>query len=289
MTSSQIASSVGRVPKRRTRPATALPSYVVLCLGSVIMLVPFVWMVLTSFKTFAETLMVPIQWLPAKFSLENYSQVLRNLSFGTYYINTIFVTLSITTGQAFICSLAAFAFARLKFPLKDPLFLLVLAVLMVPMQMIIIPEYLLCSSLRIVNTLWGIIIPGLPSAFATFFLRQGFMELPQELEDSAKIDGCSYFRTYWNIMLPLCKSPMIAFVIFTVLWAWNDLLWPLIITSSDQVRVLSIGIAVLQGAHYTEFQLLMAASVIATIPVLVVFTVGQRYFLEGMALSGIKA
>lgn len=264
-------------------------SHIILVFGAFIMLIPFVWMILTSFKSFAETMHIPIVWIPSKFSFENYADVLQRLNFGRYYINTIFVTVSITLCQMFLCSLAAYSFGRLEFPGRDAMFFVLLSMLMIPAQMTLIPSYLLMSSFGWVDTFWALIVPNLFSAYGTFFLRQFFKTLPKELEDAAKIDGCSYFRTYWNIMLPLCGSAFIAFGIFTILWAWNDLLWPLIVTSSDMKRLLSVGMATLVGQHSTEYQRLMAAGVMATIPMILVFTIGQKQFISGIAVTGIKA
>jgi multiple sugar transport system permease protein len=262
---------------------------IILIMGSVVMVIPFLWMILTSFKTLVETNHIPMIWLPSKFNFDNYFEVLDKLSFGKYYLNTIFITLSITLGQVFICSLAAYSFARLNFPGRNKIFFLLLCVLMIPSQMIIIPQYLLMVGFKWLNTYLALIIPNLPSAYGTFFLRQFFLTLPKELEDSAKIDGCSYFRTYWKIMLPLCSNALIAFTIFTVLWAWNDLLWPLIVTSKDSMRVLPVGIATLCGQYVTDYNLLMAASVMAILPMVVMYIFGQKYFISGIALTGIKA
>ena len=252
------------------------------------MLLPFAWMFLTSFKTYAESVVVPIQWLPSKLMWENYQDVLNKLDVGTYYINTIIVTIASTIGQVIICSLAAYAFGRLQFRGKALLFSFVMASLLIPMQMTLIPKYLLCMKLSLVDTLAGIVIPGLFNAYGVFFLRQFFMMLPKSLEESARIDGCSYFRTFWSIMLPLCSNGLVAFSILVILWAWNDLLWPLVITSSNNTRVLSLGIASLQGEHLTDYPLMMAASVMATFPMIAVFIVGQKKFIAGIATTGFK-
>jgi len=159
----------------------------------------------------------------------------------------------------------------------------------VPIQMTLIPNYSLLNSLGWVDTFWALTVPHFASAYGTFFLRQFFKTIPQELEESARIDGCSYFRIYWNIFLPLCGSAIAAFSIFTILWAWNDLLWPLIMTSSNARRVLSVGIATLQGQYATQYNLLMAASVMATLPMIIIFIIGQKQFISGIAITGIKA
>lgn len=269
------------------RAATAL-KVLILSIGAVIMVIPFVWMVLTSFKTLAEVNHIPMIWWPSSFALTNYQEVLGRLNFILYFKNTLINTVLITGGQVVLCALAAYAFARLRFPGRDKIFFVILAVMMVPSQMTIIPQYLIVGKLGWLNTYAALIIPQLFSAYGTFFLRQFFLTLPRELEDSAKIDGCSYFRTFWKIMLPLCSNGLIAFGIFTVLWAWNDLLWPLLVTTNDNMRVLSVAIATLNGYYVTDYNLLMAASVLAILPMVVMYIIGQKHFIEGIAVSGIK-
>ena len=188
----------------------------------------------------------------------------------------------------FLCSLAAFAFARMSFPGQKFLFFLLLTVFMVPAQMTLIPKYLIMVKLQWVDTLQGIIVPGIFSVYTVFMLKQAFEGLPKELEESAKLDGCSFFRIYWNILLPLCKSSLIAMGVLNVLWCWNELLWPLIVTSSDKLRVLAVAMATLQGEHGTKYQLIMAAGVIAVAPMLVMYIICQRYFIAGIAATGIK-
>lgn len=260
-----------------------------LIVGAIIMVFPFIWMLLTSLKTFPEAIHVPIVWFPEEWMFSNYAEVLDKLNFGVYYRNTIIMTVSILVGQLTLCSLAGFAFARLNFRFKNAIFFCILSVLMVPPQMTLIPRYLMMDYLGWVDTFKGLIIPMIPSAYGTFFLRQFFLSLPRELEDSARIDGCSYFRIYWNIMLPLCTSALVAYGILNFLASWNDLLWPLIVTNTENMRVLSIAMAGMQGQHGTQYQLLMAASVMATIPTILVFMLGQKHFIKGIALTGIKA
>ena len=207
--------------------------YLFLTLGAVIMVIPFAWMFLTAFKTFPETMKLPIKWLPDRFILDNFAEVLSRLNFGTYYVNTVIVATSVTVLQLFVCSMAAYGFARLNAPGKGILFMFVLAMLMIPIQMTMLPSFVLLNKLKMINTIWVLIIPHMASSYGTFFLRQFFATLPKELEDAARIDGCSYFRCYWNIILPLCGTAVAAFAIFTVLWAWNDLLWPLIMTTQS--------------------------------------------------------
>lgn len=274
--------------QKKSNLVNKIISYTVLLLGSVIMLVPFVWMVLTSFKTYAETVRIPIQWFPSQWSLDNYREVLLKLDFIRYYGNTIMVTVLTLVLMMFIGSLSAFAFARMNFPFKNVIFYMLLTVFMVPAQMTMIPKYLIVSSLGWVDSLKALVIPNLFSVYTMFMLRQFFSAIPQELEDAGKIDGCSYFRLYWNIELPLCRSSFVAMTVLNVLWCWNDLLWPLIATSSDKMRVLSVAMATLQGQHGTEYHLLMAAGVMAIIPMVIIYIFGQRYFIEGIAFTGVK-
>ena len=261
----------------------------VLSVGALIMIVPFAWMALTSFKTYAETLKQPIQWLPSAIQFGNYREVLNKLTFSRYYFNTIVVTVSITVLQMLFCSMAAYGFARLRFPGSTALFFILLSMLMIPQQMTLIPSFVLLTKLRWIDTYWALIVPNLFSAYGTFFLRQFFLSLPKELEEAAIIDGCSRGGIYLRIFMPLCGSALAAFSVFTVMWAWNDLMWPLIMTSKDSVRVLSVGIATLVGQHSTKNNLLMAASMLATVPMIVLFIVLQKQFIAGVATTGLKA
>lgn len=262
--------------------------YALLAVGSVIMLLPFAWMLLTSFKTYAETLVQPIQWLPSGLNMENYREVLERLNFGRYYLNTIFVTVAVTAFQILFCSMAAYGFGRLRFPGRNALFFILLSVLMIPQQMTLLPSYVLLNRLHWIDTYWALTVPQFFSAYGTFFLRQFFMTLPRELEEAAIIDGCSHPRIYCQIVMPLCRTAIAAFAIFTVLGVWNDLLWPLIVTGKDSIRVLSVGVATLVGQYSTKNNLLMAASVLVTVPVVGLFLIGQKQFIAGIAITGIK-
>lgn len=272
---------------KRSVPST-VGMYAILILGAVVMLVPFLWMVLTSFKTYAETVRIPVVWFPAEWNFNNYEEVLLRLDFLQYYKNTILVTVLVTTIMLFIGSLSAFTFARMHFPFQNGLFYMLLLVFMVPAQMTMIPKYFIISRLGWVDSLLALVVPNVFSVYTMFMLKQFFSSLPRELEDAGKIDGCSWFRLYWNIEMPLCKSSIVAITVLNVLWCWNDLLWPLIATSTDKMRVLSVAMATLQGQHGTEYHLLMAAGVMATIPMLIMYIFGQKYFMTGIAFSGLK-
>lgn len=273
---------------RNTAVLTRVFVVLLLAAGAVIMTIPFLWMVLTSFKTYPETLKVPIQWLPDTWMFDNFRKVLNDMSFGKYYVNTLQMTILSVGGQLFFCSLAAYAFARLRFPGKNLLFSLLLIVFMVPSQMTIIPKYLLMVRLSWIDSMKALVLPNIFSVFTVFMLRQFFATLSGELEDAAKIDGCSPFRTYWSIMLPLTKTALITVGVLNTLAVWNDLLWPLIVVSGDRKRVLSVALAVMQGQHGARNNLLMAGSVLATLPTLLIYVLGQKHITIGIANTGIK-
>lgn len=254
--------------------------------GSVIMVGPFLWMILTSLKTLAEASQIPPKILPSIFQWSNYKEVFSAFPFAGYYWNTFITTVIKTAGQLLLCSMAAYAFARIKFPGRDFFFILYLSVLMIPPQAFLIPQYQIIANLGLLNTLSALVIPGLFSAFGTFLLRQFFMTLPDELEEAAKIDGCNHFQIYWKIMLPLAKPGLVALAIFTIIWSWNDLLWPLIVNSSPDKMPLSAGLASLQGQYSTNYPILMAGTFLASWPLILIFMMFQKAFVEGIALSG---
>ncbi|MFM9278224.1 carbohydrate ABC transporter permease [Paenibacillus jiagnxiensis] len=252
------------------------------------MIVPFLWMISTSLKSYADSMQIPPVWIPPEFHWDNYAKVFDKIPFMEYYLNTLLMTAGRTVGQLLICSIAAFAFACMRFPGRNIIFVALLSVLMVPSQVVMIPSFVIMRDLGWLDTFYALIIPGMFSAFGTFLLRQFFLGLPRDLEEAGKIDGCSYFGIFARIYLPLSRSALVSLAIFTVMASWNDLQWPLIMTSSDDMRVLSIGVSTFQGQHSTDYPLLMAAAVMTTLPLIIVFIFLQRYFIEGIAMSGIK-
>lgn len=274
--------------QKKIRAGRAL-LYIILVFWAVFMIMPFAWMLLTSVKTQPEAMKVPIVWLPKNPQWKNYVDVLQKYRFASYYKNTAFVTVTTVVFQLITCSMGAYAFARLDFPGKNAIFLVCMTVLMVPTQMIIIPRFIMTMRLGWLNSFAGIIIPNLPSIYGVFFLRQNFMTLPRELDEAAMIDGCSFFGIYWRILLPLLKNGLIAFGVRTTLWSWNEILWPLIVTSKQSLYVLSIALANMQGQYAQKIPTQMAAGVLAMAPMLLVFLIGQKQMLEGIALSSIKA
>lgn len=262
--------------------------YIILLLGLVITLLPFVWMILTSFKTQSEAIKIPPVIFPKVWNLQNYAAVFEMIPFAKMYLNTAVTALVTIVGQLLICSLAAYAFARIHFPGRDIIFVCLLAVLMVPSSFFILPQYLLIQKAGLLNTLPALFIPYLFSAFGTFLLRQFFMALPDELEDAARLDGCNHLQIYARIMLPLIRSGLVALGILTLRFAWNDLMWPLIVNTSTDKMTLSAGLAFMQGQYITNYPVMMAGAVLAVLPLLILFVIFQKQFVEGIALSGIK-
>ncbi|MFC4776881.1 carbohydrate ABC transporter permease [Paenibacillus sp. GCM10023252] len=258
-------------------------------LGALVMVFPFLWMLDTSVKTFAESMQTPPKLLPEQWQWGNYADVFEQTNYIRYYLNTLFVTLVKTGGQLLLCSLAAFAFATMTFPGKRSLFILILSKMMIPQQIILIPTFVLMKHLGWLDTYYALIVPGLASAFGIFLLRQFFLSLPKELGEAAQIDGSSYFRIYWEMYLPLSRPGLTALAIFVILASWNDFMWPLIFTSSDGMRVLSLAVASFVGEFSTEYPLMMAAACMAIAPLILLFTLFQRYFVAGIALSGMKS
>ncbi|OPJ59424.1 carbohydrate ABC transporter permease [Clostridium chromiireducens] len=260
-----------------------------LILGVVFMILPFAWMLLTSFKTVSEsTSMNPFIFFPAEWKIENYLEAIRQNSFITLYFNTFAMMILRIVCSVSFSAMAAYAFARLKFPGKDFLFGIVLFQMMVPVQLFIIPQYLMVDKIGMRNTIFALLFPGLVSAFGTFLLRQFFMGLPKELEESARLDGCNIGQTFLKVMLPLTKSGLVALGIFTALFAFKDLMWPLIVNSSADSATLSSALAKIQSAYSVNYPQLMAASVLAIWPMLAIYIVFQKQFIEGIATSGGK-
>src|SRR5215469_11817970 len=273
--------------KRGARPGLAA-SYLVLVLGCLVVVIPFVWEALTTTKSFGESIHVPPVIFPSHWTWANYRSVFQSVPFGRQFLNTVIVALVRTAGQLVICSAAGYAFARLNFPFKRTLFTGFLAVLMVPSQLFIIPQYQIMIHLHWLNSLQALIVPGLFSAFGTFLLRQFFLTLPKELDEAAEIDGCNPFQRYLHVALPLAKPGLLALGVLTLLSSWNDLLWPLIVNTDPGKMTLAAGLASLQGQYVTNYPVLMAGTLMASLPVVVVFAVMQKHFIQGIAASGVK-
>jgi multiple sugar transport system permease protein len=230
---------------------------------------------------------VPPSFLPEG-RWENYGRVFELLPFGHQFLNTVLMTAGRAIGQVLLSSMAAYAFARLRFPGRSLLFGVFLSVLMVPPQLFVIPQYEIMLSLGWLNTLRALIVPGLFSAFGVFLLRQFFLGLPRELEEAARLDGAGPLRIYWSIMLPLARPGLVALSVLVLLWSWNDLFWPLVVNTDPEQMTLSAGLASLRGQFQTDYPVLMAGSLLASLPVIAVFVFLQRQFIQGIAHTGIK-
>ncbi len=262
--------------------------HLALLLGVGITVFPFLWMVLTSFKTVGEAMQIPPTFFPKKFLTDAYAQIVTALPFARVYLNTIISTVVTTVIQVMFCSMAAYAFARIDFPFKNVIFVLILSVLMVPGQIFLIPQYQIIQKLGLLDTIPALFLPNLFSAFGTFLLRQFFMSLPKELEEAALLDGCNRYQIFWKIMLPLTKPGIVSLVIFTAKFAWNDFMWPLIVNTSPKMMTLGPALSTLQGQYTTKYPMQMAGAVMAVIPIIVLFFIFQKQFIEGVAQSGIK-
>lgn len=328
--------------------------YILLILGSALMIAPFIWMLSTSLKESGAVFTYPPEWIPRsqlmvqykgqeyglytvkindkiekvirlkrykeeaqviishdgkindnekeitvnaeelkaykkiKFIWQNYPEAWNVVPFGRFFINSIFVAICVTFGQVFTSSLAAYAFARLNFKFRDQLFLGYLATMMIPGTVIIIPVFIVIKLLNWIDTYQALILPAVFSAYGTFMLRQFFLSIPKDLEESAFIDGASKFTIYWRIILPLSKPALATLTTFVFMGVWNDFMWPLIVTNSMDMKTLPVGLASFQGLYTTNWTLLMAGAVIVLIPILILYVFNQRYFIKGIVLSGLK-
>jgi multiple sugar transport system permease protein len=263
--------------------------YVAVTLGSIIMILPFAWMLLGSVKDLGQLYQIPPNWIPNPFVFQNYVSAWNSVPFSTGYMNSAIVTVTVVVANLLTCSMAAYAFARIEFPFRKTLFMLFLATLMVPEQVTIIPLYIIMRNLGLIDTLFSLIIPyALFNAFGVFLLRQFIKGLPIDLEEAAIVDGANRWTIYWRIIMPLIRPALAAFGIFTFLFQWNNFFRPLIFLNSVENYTVPLAINFFRGQYTTDFALLMAGSAISIIPVLVVYIIGQRQIIEGIATTGMK-
>lgn len=273
----------------RKRKLKILLIHLILILVSLTMLVPFFWMILTSFKSITEATSVnPFVIFPKKWRTDAFRTVFQNMNFLLLYRNTLLLIFFRVLCAVVTATLAGYAFARLHFPGRDFAFSLVLFQMMVPNQVFLIPQYLMVSKIGMLNSIFALVFPGMVTAFGTFLLRQGFMSLPNDLEEAARLDGCNIGQCFLFVMMPLMRSSMVALGIFTALFAYKDLMWPLIVNTDKDMLVLSSALAKMQGQYVVKFPELMAASLIACLPMIILYILFQRQFIEGIATSGGK-
>lgn len=262
--------------------------YLALVASSMAMLVPFYWMLNTSLKLEADVFAYPPEWIPQPATLVHYVEVWTRLPFARFLLNSLLVAAMITLSNVFFCTLAGYTFAKLRFPGRDKIFFVLLMTLMVPFQVNLIPLYKLMDLFKWLDTYWALIVPGATSVFGMYLMRQYILSIPDELMDSARVDGCSEFGIFWRIVAPLSLPGVATLAIFTFMGAWTDFLWPMIVTSSMDMRTLPVGIALLQEYHTTNWTQTMAGSAIAALPMIIVFLFMQRQFIEGLTAGAVK-
>jgi multiple sugar transport system permease protein len=274
--------------KEKTVPISTFIIFIALVIFSISMIIPFIWMILTAFKTVTESTSInPFVIFPDKWRVDAFVTVMHNMNFGLLYINTI-VLIAGRVGAVITAAMAGYALGRLPFNGRNICFSLVLFQMMVPGQIFIIPQYLMVSRMGALNTMFALIFPGLVTAFGTFLLRQNFMTLPDSLEEAARIDGANIGQTFLFIMFPLVRSGMVALGIFTALFAFKDLMWPLIVNTAQNALPISAALAKIQGQFGTNYPELMAASLLACLPMIIIYLIFQKQFIQGIATSGGK-
>ena len=278
---------MGYTAKRRLN-ATII--HVALIIGAIAMLVPFVWMVLTAFKTKSQAISVdPFYIFPSGgWHWENFMEVWNSYNFLTLYINTLIVMVLRVLCAVLTATMAGYAFGRLEFPGKNLLFSIVLIQMMVPSQIFIIPQYLMISKAHLLNTKFALVFPGIVTAFGTYLFKQSFQTLPKELEEAAEIDGCTVWQRFLFIMLPLTRSGIVSLGIFTALFAYKDMMWPMIVANKPAATTLSAALAKLQGQFGSNYPQIMAGALMAILPMLILYLIFQKQFVEGIASSGTK-
>lgn len=276
------------VSGRRPPSASSVIRTSALLALTLVVLVPVIWFILSSFKDIIDLSARPPIILPTRWAVENYSQAFQMYDYMRYFMNSVFVTVVATMLTLLINSMAAFAFAKYNFRGRDGLFVLTLAMIMIPLQVILIPMYLVVSSLGLVNTYWGMIIPAAATPTGVFVIRQYMLTIPDELIESARIDGAGEFRIYARIMLPLARPALAVIAIFSILWRWNDFLWPLLIAQTERLYTLPVALALLNGQLVVPYNVVLAMSVMSIIPVLFMFVFMQRQIIQGIAHTGLK-
>jgi multiple sugar transport system permease protein len=269
--------------------ASMFLTYVVLIVGAVIILLPFVWLLSASLKTITQYFAVPVQWIPQPFVWSNYVQAFTQYAFGTAVVNSLILASYATIVNTTVSSLVAFGFARFRFPGRTPLFLLMLSTLMLPQQALTIPLYIIFRNLGWIDTFLPIMVPQLfGSAYSIFLYRQFFMGLPRELDEAARVDGCSYLGVWWHVILPQSRPVLVVVAIFTFLYSWQDTWNPLIYLNSDQTRTIPLGLLYFSNGYTTVFPQMMAATVVALAVPVILYAIGQRYIDSGVAIAEVK-
>jgi multiple sugar transport system permease protein len=281
--------AVARSALRGRDRAARTGLYVVLSLGLLVVVGPFVWMALASVKPEAEIREVPPTWWPHTLTLENYRELFNRLDFPLYFFNSTLVAALVTAGNLLFCSLLGYALAKLRFPGKRGLFLVVLGMLMVPGMVTFVPQFVLVSNMGLANSYAGLVLPFLAGPFGVFLMRQFLLSIPDDLIEAARVDGAGEFRIFWRVVLPLCRPALATLGILTFLGSWNNFLWPLVVATTEDKYTLPVALALYSiGQNKTDYGLLLSGAVVVVLPVLIVFLFLQRHFLRGIATTGLK-
>lgn len=262
--------------------------YLVLLIGVIVTIAPFVWMISASLMPTGHANQFPPKFLPDKVTFEHYRTLFGRLNVARYFFNSIVISLSITGISLFFNSMAGFAFAKYRFAGKQKLFKLLLSAMVIPAQVTMLPLFLMLNRMGVINTYWGVIIPGMASIYGIFLIRQYIISIPDSLIEAARIDGAHDFYIYWRIILPVAKPILVTMALFTFMGAWNDFLWPLIVLTRDSMYTLPVVLANLMGEHVQDTEMMMAGSVITIMPIIVVFLAMQKYYLRGIMMGSVK-
>lgn len=262
--------------------------YIILIIMCILTLAPLVWMISASLMPTGQANTYPPKFIPAKVTFVHYINLFTRLNLLRYFMNSTIVSLAVTFISLFVNSMAGFAFAKYRFPGRDRIFKLLLAAMIIPGQVTMLPLFLMLNRMGLINTYWGIIIPGMASIFGIFLIRQYIFSIPDSLIEAARMDGASDFRIYWSVILPLCKPILVTLIIFSFMGSWNDFLWPLIVMTRDSMYTLPVALANLMGEHAQDIELMMAGSVLTILPVLVVFMALQKYYIKGIMMGSVK-
>ena len=264
-------------------------AFVILTLGLVVVLFPFFWMILSAFKSQMDVYSYPPSWFPKVWNFDNFGKVFEMVPFGRYYINSIITTILATFGQLWVSIFAAYSLSRLNFPFKKTIFSFILSTMLMPFVVTMIPTFLIVSGLHWIDTYQGLIVPFLFSGFSIIFLTQFFMSIPMDLQDAARIDGCGYFRILFAVILPNTRSAIATITLFTFLGQWRSYIWPLIVTNTTEMRTLPIGLRYLISEGGSEYHLMMAASLMAIVPVLLLYIFSEKQFIKSVTMTGLKS
>ncbi len=270
------------------RRAYLFTTYFLLLLGAIVMSLPFLWMISTAFKPANEVQLMPPKWIPSHWEWQNFIAAWNTAPFGAYFINSFFIAITTTIGEVLTTILAAYAFAKMNFFGKQPLFLLFLGTMMIPGEMLLVPNYILAAHLHWINTYQILIVPWLTSVFGIFLLRQFFMTIPDDLWDAARIDGCGRLRFLWRVIVPLSRAGITTVALFKFIGSWNAFLWVLIMTNTPNMRTVPVGLSFFSSEVGTNYNQLMSASLMAMLPILILFFFAQKQFIQGIARSGLK-